>query len=185
MTAASAALRLADGKRAWDQKVEGDDQSAGVALTIGCSSAPTATYLYSFDTRAAALAWRWKAGGDVIGVSGGTKGGAYYASLDNVFRVRQSQQRQPAVDQGNSDTAGAAAANIGWRRQDCYGNCSAHRASRRKSTRLMQRRHDGRYVHPPSDLRVGRWSNPVLKPYRVAIVVITRDGRAVGLSRRR
>jgi len=50
--------------------------------------------LFALDNANGRLAWRWKTGGDVIGTSGDAKGGAYYASLDNVLR---------AVNRGNGN----------------------------------------------------------------------------------
>ena len=64
------------------------------------------------STTGGRLAWKWRTGGDVMGVSADSTTGAYYASLDNVLRGRQSRQRQSALDQGDSDAPGAAAADV-------------------------------------------------------------------------
>jgi outer membrane protein assembly factor BamB len=172
------ALNLVDGASAWEQKLEGMLNQPSVArdrVFIGSNS----NLLYALDDERGRLAWKWRTGGDVIGVSADTKGGAYYASLDNVLR---------AVNRGNGNqqwikeiptrpilppqTFGEGMANeeivvvTGVSEIDAFVAKTGAAA--------------GMFV-PPSDIQGGPLIDPALKPYTVAMVVITRDGRALGL----
>ena len=173
------ALNLADGARAWEQTLEGMLNQPSVArdrVFVGSNN----NSLYALDNERGRLAWRWKSGGDVIGVSADTKGGAYYASLDNVLR---------AVNRGNG--------NQRWIKEIptrpllpprtfgdgvvfeeivvLTGVTSEIDAFAAKTGAAV-----GMYV-PESDIQGAPLIDPALKPYGVAMVVITRDGRAFGL----
>jgi outer membrane protein assembly factor BamB len=174
------ALRIADGTRDWEQKVEGTINQPAVVedrLLVGTNS----NYLYSFDHDSGRLAWRWKAGGDVIGISGGAKGGAYYASLDNVLRAVNGSN-------GNQRWIKEIPTRPGLPPQTLVGDGKVYTdvvvltgvTSEVDTFDAKNGTPIGMYM-PPSDLEGGPLVDPVLKPYQVAIVVITRDGRAVGL----
>jgi len=162
-----------------EQKLEGKLNQPSVArdrVFVGSNN----NSLYALDNERGRLAWRWKSGGDVIGVSADTKGGAYYASLDNVLR---------AVNRGNG--------NQRWIKEIptrpllpprtfgdgvvfeeivvLTGVTSEIDAFAAKTGAAV-----GMYI-PESDIQGAPLIDPALKPYRVAMVVITRDGRAFGL----
>ena len=176
------ALRLADGRTDWEQKLEGmltQPSFAHDRVFVGSNN----NFLYALMNDSGRLAWKWKTGGDVIGTSGDAKGGAYYASLDNVLR---------AVNRGNGNqrwikeiptrpvlppqTLGDA-----MKYEEIIvltGATSEIDAFAAKNGAVI-----GMYT-PPADssLEGAPLIDPLLKPYQVAMVVITRDGRAIGLK---
>jgi outer membrane protein assembly factor BamB len=172
------ALNLMDGAPAWEQKLEGLLNQPSVArdrVFVGSNN----NYLYALDDERGRLAWKWRAGGDVIGVSADTKGGAYYASLDNVLR---------SVNRGNG--------NQRWIKEiptrpilppQTLGDGMAYEeivlvtgVSEIDAFAAKTGAAAGMYV-PPSDIQGAPLIDPALKPYTVAMVVVTRDGRALGL----
>ncbi len=173
------ALNLLDGARAWEQKLEGMLNQPSVArdrVFVGSNR----NFLYALDNEHGRQAWRWRSGGDVIGVSADGKGGAYYASLDNVLR---------AVNQGNG--------NQRWIKEiptrpllppRTFGNGVSYEdivvltgvTSEIDAFGVKTGAVAGMYL-PPSDIQGAPLIDPALKPYQVAMVVITRDGRAIGL----
>jgi len=172
------ALNLTDGAPAWEQKLEGMLNQPSVArdrLFVGSNN----NYLYALDDERGRLAWRWRTGGDVIGVSADTKGGAYYASLDNVLRgvnrgngnqrwIKEISTRPilPPQTLGNGMAYEEVVLVTGVSEIDAFAAKTGTAA--------------GTYV-PPSDIQGAPLIDPALKPYTVAMVVITRDGRALGL----
>ena len=173
-------LRLVDGSLAWEQKLEGILSQPSFTrdrVFVGSNT----NLLFALDNVNGRLAWRWKTGGDVIGTSGDVKGGAYYASLDNVLR---------AVNRGNGNQRWIKEIPTrpllppqtfgdGMKYEEIVvltGVTSEIDAFAAKDGMLV-----GTYM-PPSDLQGAPLIDPVLQPYRVAMVVITRDGRAFGLK---
>lgn len=172
------ALNLMDGAPAWEQKLEGMLNQPSLArdrLFVGSNN----NYLYALDDERGRLAWKWRTGGDVIGAGADTKGGAYYASLDNVLR---------GVNRGNG--------NQRWIKQiptrpilppQALGDGMAYEevvlvtgVSEIDAFAAKTGAAAGMYV-PPSDIQGAPLIDPQLRPYTVAMVVITRDGRALGL----
>jgi outer membrane protein assembly factor BamB len=174
------ALQLMDGGVEWEQKLDGKLNQPSFAhdrVFVGTNT----NFLYAMDNDNGRVAWRWKTGGDVIGTSGDMKGGAYYASLDNVLR---------AVNRGNG--------NQRWIKEiptrpllppRTFGDGGTYEeivvltgatseidAFAAKTGAVV-----GMY-QPPSDVQGPPLIDPVLQPYRVAMVVITRDGRVIGLK---
>ena len=176
------ALNLTDGSKAWELKLEGTlDQPTAVKdrFFIGTNS----NLLYALDSNNGRVAWRWKTGGDVIGVSGDDKGRMYYASLDNVLRsvnhsngnqrwIKEIPTRPVLPPQTYGDPANMAYTEIVL----LTGVTSEIDVFDTKNGMPI-----GMYM-PPSDLEGAPLVDPILKPYRVAMVVITRDGRAIGLT---
>jgi len=173
------ALKLADGSRAWVRSLEGVLNQPSMArdrLFVGTND----NFLYALDTDDGRVAWRWRSGGDVIGISADSKGAAYYASLDNVLR---------AVNRGNGNQRwikeiptrpGLPPLTLGdgvifEEIVVLTGITSEINAFAAKSGADA-----GKYM-PPSDIQGTPLIDPALKPYRVAMVVVTRDGRALGL----
>jgi len=174
------AVRLADGRVDWEQKLEGMLNQPSFShnrVFVGSNM----NLLYALDNNNGRLSWKWKTGGDVIGTSGDAKGGAYYASLDNVLR---------AVNRGNGNQRWIKEIPTrpllpprtfgdGMQYEEIVvltGVTSEIDAFAVKTGALA-----GMYM-PPSDLQGEPLIDPVLKPYQVAMVVITRDGRVIGLK---
>ena len=174
------ALRVADGRVEWEQKLEGmltQPSFTRDRVFVGSNM----NLLFALDNTNGRLAWRWKTGGDVIGTSGDAKGGAYYASLDNVLR---------AVNRGNG--------NQRWIKEiptrpllppRTFGDGMKYEeivvltgvTSEIDAFAAKDGMAAGMYM-PLSDLQGAPLIDPVLQPYKVAMVVITRDGRALGLK---
>ena len=176
------ALRMADGGVAWQQTLEGRLNQPSFApgrVFVGTNT----NLLYAFDNDSGRLAWRWKAGGDVIGIAGDSKGGAYYASLDNVLR---------AVNRGNG--------NQRWIKEiptrpllppQVFGDGPKYEeivvltgvTSEIDAFAAKTGAPVGMYQPPPGgDLEGPPLIDGDIKPYQVAMVVITRDGRVIGLK---
>jgi outer membrane protein assembly factor BamB len=174
------ALRLSDGRVDWEQKLEGmlnQPSCARDRVFIGSNT----NLLFALDNNNGRVAWKWRTGGDVLGTTGDSKDGAYYASLDNVLR---------AVNRGNGNqrwikeipTRPLLPPQIvgdGMKYEEVVvltGVTSEIDAFAAKNGAAA-----GMYV-PPSDLEGRPLIDPDLRPYQVAMVVITRDGRAIGLK---
>jgi len=174
------AVRLADGGVAWEQKLEGMlNQPSFTRDRVFVGS--NMNFLYALDNDNGRLAWRWKTGGDVLGTSGDAKNGAYYASLDNVLRaVNRSNGNQRWIKEiPTRPLLPPRTFGDGMKYEEIVvltGVTSEIDAFAAKTGMLT-----GMYM-PPSDLQGGPLIDPVLQPYRVAMVVITRDGRAIGLK---
>ena len=178
------ALRMTDGSVDWEDKLEGKLNQPSFAkdrVFVGTNT----NLLYALDNDNGRLAWRWKAGGDVIGTSSDAKNGAYYASLDNVVR---------AVNRGNGNQRWIKEMptrplfppqTLGYGDGKFYeeivvltGVTSEIDAFAAKNGMPL-----GMYQPPPGgDLQGPPLIDPDLKPYAVAMIVITRDGRAIGLT---
>jgi outer membrane protein assembly factor BamB len=174
------ALRLEDGRVEWEQKLDGMLNQPSFArdrIFIGSNT----NFLFALDNATGRIAWKWKAGGDVIGTAADSKGGAYYASLDNVVR---------AVNRGNGNqrwikeipTRPVLLPRVlgdGVKYEEIVVLTGA--TSEIDAFAARNGAASGMYM-PPSDLLGGPLIDPDLRPYQVAMVVITRDGRVIGLK---
>ena len=174
------ALRLADGRVDWEQKLDGMLNQPSFArdrIFIGSNT----NFLFALDNATGRIAWRWRTGGDVIGTAADTKGGAYYASLDNVVR---------AVNRGNGNQRWIK--EIPTRPQlppQVLGDGVKYEeivvvtgvTSEIDAFAAKNGAASGMYM-PPSDLQGSPLIDPELRPYQVGMVVITRDGRVIGLK---
>ena len=181
------AVRLADGRVEWEQKLDGMLNQPSFArdrIFIGSNT----NFLFALDNDSGRIAWKWKTGGDVIGTAADAKNGAYYSSLDNVLR---------AVNRGNG--------NQRWIKEiptrpllppQVFGDGMKYEeivvltgvTPEINAFAAKTGAAAGMYM-PPSDsqggpviLQGGPLIDPDLRPYQVAMVVITRDGRAIGLK---
>ena len=174
------ALSLADGRIEWQQKLDGMLNQPSFArdrIFVGSNT----NFLFALDNTTGRISWKWKTGGDVIGTAADTKGGAYYASLDNVVR---------AVNRGNG--------NQRWIKEiptrpllppQVFGDGMKYEeivvltgvTSEIDAFAAKNGAAAGMYM-PPSDLQGAPLIDPDLRPYQVAMVVITRDGRVLGLK---
>lgn len=166
------ALSLA-GEMLWAQRLAGTlSEPAAAADRVFVGS--TNNFFYALDADTGQLEWKWRAGGDVVGAAADDKGGVYFASLDNILR---------AVNRGNGNqrwktviatrpaipprTFGGIVVMTGVTPETSAFNAETGQAA-------------GSYL-APSELQGAPLIDPVLKPYRVAFVAITRDGRVIGL----
>jgi outer membrane protein assembly factor BamB len=167
------ALSLPDGAVRWMQRLPGTlsaPASAPGRILVGS----TDNFLYALESHTGELVWKWRSGGDVIGAVADAADGVYFASLDNILRaVNRSNGNQrwkkevvsrPSVP---PSTFGGAVVMTG-----VAPLVTAFDASNGNVL--------GSYT-APSELQGPPLIDPQLKPYRVAVIVITRAGRIVGL----
>jgi outer membrane protein assembly factor BamB len=173
------ALGAADGARAWETRLDGMLSQPSIArdrVFVGSTN----NSFYALDDENGRLTWRWKSGGDVVGAAADGRNGVYYASLDNVLR---------AVNRGNGNqrwlkqiptrpllTPQAVGDGIEYEEIVVVTGVTSEIDAFVAKTGAAA----GMYL-PPSDLEGAPLIDPRLKPYAVAMVVITRDGRAIGL----
>jgi hypothetical protein len=134
----------------------------------------TDNFFYAFDSKSGNLEWKWRSGGDVIGAAVDEEENVYFASLDNILR---------AVKRGNG--------NQRWKEEipsrpalppRAFGRIVVTAGVAPQITAFSAKTGErlGSYT-APAELEGPPLIDPVLKPYRVTFVTITRDGRAVGL----
>jgi glucose dehydrogenase len=169
-----AAISVVDGQLLWQVTLPGRLSVPGIArdrVFVGSTN----NYLYALDADDGEIEWKWRAGGDVIGTAGDAMDRIYFASLDNMLL---------ALNRGNG--------NQRWRKSidarpaippivvnDIVLLTGVAPRLTSYSTR------DGAVVGTytaPEVLKDAPLIDPLLKPFRVALVVITRDGRVVGLK---
>lgn len=161
------ALALETGELLWEQKLTGTISEPAVArdrVFVGS----TDNFFYAFDDDSGRLEWKWRNGGDVIGAAADGEV-VYFASLDNIIR---------AVNRGNG--------NQRWKKPTGARPVLPPRAFRGivmlpglmpavtvfvGETGVVMGTHAaaGNLVGPPL-------IDPALKPLRVALVTITREG---------
>ena len=165
------ALAADDGRVLWERRLPGVLGAPGAAagyVLVGSSD----NALFAFDGRGS-LVWRWRTGGDVIGAAIGPDR-AYFTALDNRLR---------AVDRGSGNqrwqiplpTRPARPPELVGGVVVVTGVATDVRAFDAVTGALV-----GAYV-APADLRGPALVDPRPKPYEVALAVVTRDGRAIGL----
>jgi outer membrane protein assembly factor BamB len=177
------AVRLADGRVEWEQKLDGTLNQPSFArdrIFIGSNT----NFLFALDNATGRVAWKWKTGGDVIGTAADNKGGAYYASLDNVVRaVNRSNGNQRWIKEIPARPAlPPQVLGDGVKYEEIViltGVTSEIDAFAVKTGAAA-----GMYKLPyeGAALQGEPLIDPDLRPYKVAMVVITRDGRAIGLK---
>ena len=160
------ALGLERGEPLWEQTLPGTLSEPAVArdrVFVGS----TDNFFYALDADDGALAWKWRNGGDVIGAAADGDV-VYFASLDNMIR---------AVNRGNG--------NQRWQRSTgtrpvfppralsgivlLPGLMPAVTVFVGKTGAVMGTHAAGNLVGAPL-------VDPILKPFRVALVTITREG---------
>jgi outer membrane protein assembly factor BamB len=169
-----AAIAAADGRLVWRRTIGGRLSVPAWApdrVFVGS----TDNYLYALDPDDGDLEWRWRAGGDVIGAAPDADGGVSFASLDNILR---------RLNQGNG--------NQRWREEIPTRPAVAPQAIANLvvitgvapivagfggATGLTT----GNYAAPAEILGPALVDDD-LRPFRVGMVVLTRDGRLVGLT---
>lgn len=161
-----------DGRLVWERELGGmltAPAISGDRVFVGS----TDNYLYALDTNSGRLLWRYGAGGDVVGATADDRF-VYFAALDNLLR---------ALRRGNGNQV--------WKRElatrtiappSTFGGIvvvsgnnpalAAFNAATGEPADKFELAGDIQGV-PLVDTRI--------VPFRVAMIVITRDGRAIGL----
>lgn len=161
------ALALQTGETLWEQKLTGTISEPAVArdrVFVGS----TDNFFYAFDDDSGALEWKWRNGGDVIGAA--VDGDAvYFASLDNIIR---------AVNRGNG--------NQRWKKPTgtrpvlpprAFGGIVMLPGLMPAISVFIGETGEVMGTHPAAGNLLGApLVDPVLKPFRVALVTITREG---------
>lgn len=166
-------LDPADGALLWERDLPGSLGRPALApgyVFVGS----TDNHLYALATETGRLAWRWRAGGDVVGaVSDGRL--VYVASLDNLLRAlhrasgNQAWQRALSTRPVSPPVAFGGVVVLG-------GNDPTLATFDATTGNPI-----GTFA-APADLQGVPLVDAAPKPFEVAIVAITRDGRAIGLQ---
>jgi len=161
-----------DGRLVWERDLGGVLSSptiSGDRVFVGS----TDNYLYALDTNTGRLLWRYGAGGDVVGATADDRF-VYFAALDNLLR---------ALRRGNGNQV--------WKRELATrtiappstfggivvvsGNNPALAAFNATTGEPADK------FELAGDVQGIPLVDTTLVPFRVAMIVITRDGRAIGL----
>lgn len=169
------ALKGQTGEPVWERRLEGALSAPATArdrVFVGSTN----NYFYALDGDTGNRAWRWRTGGDVVGAAA-TDDRVYFASLDNLLR---------AVNRGNGNQQWKAAmqtrpsappmvvgdvvlvAGVAPRLSGYAGKTGAALEG----------------YTAPADLQGVPLVDAVLRPFRVAIVALMRDGRVEALRPR-
>ena len=166
-------VAIADGQIIWMQQLE-RTLSAPAWAPDRVFVGSTNNYFYALDADNGNIEWKWRAGGDVIGASAGIDGRIFFVSLDNMLfglnqgngnqRWRKVVTTRPALpprvieDIVLVTSVAPVVTSYASRTGEIVGSFTA-----------------------ASELQGAPLVDPVLKPFKVAMVVITRDGRVAGL----
>jgi hypothetical protein len=167
-----AALQQNNGMAVWSKQLPGN-LSTPVAARDRIFVGSTENFFYALNPKNGTELWKWRTGGDVIGAAA-DEDFAYFLSLDNVIRaVNRSNGNQrwkatmpirpvapPRITTGAVIVSGVPT--------QIYGYVS--------NTGLLQ----GSY-RPLAALQEPLLIDQELQPYRVAVFMLTRDGRITGL----
>jgi len=177
-----AALSRTNGTVEWQRQLDGQLSTPAVGkdrLFVGSTS----NAFYALDVRNGKREWMWGAdmiGGDVIGAAADGDN-IYYVGLDNLLRAlsRNGNQRwkQPLTTRPNAPPMAFGGIVV------VFGVSPAMTAFNAKTGSSL-----GSYIAPnapgasvPPVLKGPPLIDPLLRPFRVAAVVITAEGRAIGL----
>jgi outer membrane protein assembly factor BamB len=165
-------LTLTGGAERWVQRLPGmlsEPAAAEDRVFVGS----TDNFFYALDADTGELAWKWRSGGDVTGAAADNEL-VFITSLDNIIRAvnRGNGNQRWRKDTGSRPVippfaAGGVAIVTGI--SNVLTGFSA-------DTGLPA----GTYA-APGDLQGPPLIDPDLKPYRVAVAVVLRDGRVAGL----
>jgi outer membrane protein assembly factor BamB len=171
MPGAVVSVALVDGRLRWRRPLLGSLSAPAVArdrVFVGS----TANVLYALDAHTGSHVWHWRTGGDVVGA--GVEGDrVYYATLDNILF---------AINWGNG--------NQRWKEElqmrpvappSAFGGIVVVSGIDRLATFDAQTGARIAVWNAPDRLQGAPLVDGALKPFRVAIVAITRDGRVIGL----
>ncbi len=166
------ALSVGTGLITWERKLSGDLTPLSVArerVMVGS----TDNVFYALDSDDGDIAWKWRTGGDVIG-SVADDNGVYFVALDNIVR---------GVNRGNGNqrwkeaiSTRPAFAPILLEGTVAVGGVDPALSTFNAKTGTTL----GTYK-APSELRGPVLVDSVPRPFRVAMVVLLRDGHITGL----
>jgi outer membrane protein assembly factor BamB len=167
------AMSLTDGRQVWEQRLPGILSPPAWApgrVFVGS----TDNMFYALDAASGELAWKWRSGGDVIGAAA-DEDTVVFVSLDNVVR---------AVNRGNG--------NQRWRKETGTRPIVPPRAFGRLAlvagispTLRTYSAKDGSALGThiaPGDLEGPPLVDPDVTPFKVAVVLVMRNGQVSGLS---
>lgn len=164
-------ISLSDGSILWQRELPGQlgqPLIAGGRVFVGS----TDNNFYAFDARTGRPAWKWSTGGDVVGA--GTDGELLYmASLDHLLRALRPNGNQVWKRELTTRTVTPPATSGGV--VVVVGNAPTLSTFDAKTGAPIAT------FTSPADLQDLPLVDLKLTPFRVAIVLITRDGRAIGL----
>jgi outer membrane protein assembly factor BamB len=164
-------IMLADGRVRWDKTLSGSLRNPTLArdrIFVGS----TTNDFYAFEPDNGALAWTWRFGGDVVGATA-TDSLVFVASLDNLVRGlnrgngnqvwKRALTTRPAQPPGVVDGVVMVA-----------GIASLATFNARTGMPIAT-------FDAPSELQGAPLIDPAPKPFGVSLIVLTADGRAIGL----
>jgi outer membrane protein assembly factor BamB len=166
------ALNLMTGETLWEETLPGTLSAPALAkdrVFIGTTN----NFLYALDPEDGRVVWKWRTGGDVIGAAVDANI-VYVASLDNILRAvnrNNGNQRWKTEIPTRPSVPPIAFGDI-----VVLAGVAPQLDSFVGKTGAVQ----GNY-RAPSDLQGAPLIDRTLTPYRVGIVVITRDGTMIGL----
>jgi len=160
------ALGLEHGEPLWEQTLPGTLSAPAVArdrVFVGS----TDNFFYALDADDGTLAWKWRNGGDVIGAAADGDV-VYFASLDNIIR---------AVNRGNGNQL--------WLKSTgtrpvlppfAFSGIVVLPGLMPAVTVFVGKTGVVMGTHAPGNLIGAPLVDSILKPFRVALVTITREG---------
>jgi outer membrane protein assembly factor BamB len=164
---------LDGGQFEWERELSGTLGSPAVAgnrVFVGS----TDNYLYALDAGNGRLAWRVRAGGDVVG-AGVDDRFVYVASLDNLLRALHRGSGNQAWKRDLATRTIAPPATFG-------GIVIVSGNDPTLSTFDATTGQPIAKFSLAADLQGVLLLDPKLAPFRVGMVAVTRDGRAIGLK---
>ena len=161
-----------DGHLEWNRELGGALSSPAISgdrVFVGS----TDNYLYALDTSTGRVLWRYGAGGDVVGAAADDRM-VYFAALDNLLRaLRRGSGNQVWKRDLSTRTIAPPSAFGGI--VVVSGNNPALAAFNAATGAPLNK------FELSGDVQGVPLVDATLVPFRVAMVVITRDGRAIGL----
>ena len=161
-----------DGEHEWTRElavVLGRPLIAGDRAFVGS----TDNYLYAIDVATGRLAWRYAAGGDVVGAAADDRF-VYFASLDNLLRALRRGSGNQAWKRTLSTRTLAPPSAFG-------GIVLVTGNSPTLSTFSAATGQPISSVSIPADLQGLPLVDATLEPFKVAAIAVTRDARAIAL----
>jgi eukaryotic-like serine/threonine-protein kinase len=161
-----------EGQLVWERELAGVLSSPAVSgdrVFVGS----TDNYLYALDAGTGRLLWRYGAGGDVVGATADDRF-VYFASLDNVLRALRRGNGNQVWKRDLATRTIAPPSTLGGIVL-VSGNNPALAAFNAATGEPADK-----FVLA-GDVQGIPLVDTTLVPFRVAMIVITRDGRAIGL----
>jgi outer membrane protein assembly factor BamB len=164
------ALAISDGRILWERQLEGALTAPALAGDRVVVASPAA--FYALDAEDGKVEWRWRAAGDPVGAAG-EKDRIFLVALDNTVK---------AVNRGNGHQRWREVITRPLYAPFAFGGIvvvvgvSPTLSTFEAKTGMPVSTYDA-----PAELQGPPLIDPALKPFAVSIVVVMRDGAAVGL----